>query len=397
MVEPETQEDASAAPCDKQFPAMTRSGLLVLALGAALSGAACDEKKTSTETAAPDANASTDKYATADPKLAKALQGSTVPGAADKGPPPEGIFAPGAADQRHPKGAPTNVDFLVDGSEPRVSLLPPATDAASDAARTASYGPAALEVAMQQGPRMALPTIDFGLALGPAKKDEGGPDWLVAEVKRALPSRKQPGDLPPGTDKEIGALAGTSIRLEITPDGRERDLQTQLGKNAHVELERIATTAAEALLFATVPLPPKPVGVGAQWIAETRMPLSGLDVIIYRAYRVKDIDGDRLHLTLDVKGYATGKDIQLSGVPKGAMLEQFDTQLAGELELVRGEWLARKSQIQERVVMVFQAPGSAQAPSPPGQPPGTGMLTAQIQSQASFVRGDDLRVTAKQP
>jgi hypothetical protein len=144
-----------------------------------------------------------------------------------------------------------------------------------------------------------------------------------------------------------------------------------------------------------VPLPPQPVGVGAQWIAETRMPLSGLDVLAYRAYRVKEIDGDRLHLTQDVKAYAAGRDVQLQGVPKGATLEQFDAQSGGELDLVRGESLARKSVVQQRVIMVFQAPGGPQTPTATGQM--GNMLTAQLQSKATLVRGEDVRVTAKQP
>jgi len=111
---------------------------------------------------------------------------------------------------------------------------------------------------------------------------------------------------------------------------------------------------------------------------------------------VKDIDGDRLHLGMDVKAYAAGKDVQLQGVPNGATLEQFDGQSEGELELVRGEWLARKSSSQQRIVMVFQAPGPGQTPPVPGQPPGN-VLTAQLQSQTTMVRGEDLRVTVKQP
>jgi hypothetical protein len=125
------------------------------------------------------------------------------------------------------------------------------------------------------------------------------------------------------------------------------------------------------------------------------MPLAGLDVIAYRAYRVKDIDGDRVRLALEVKAYASDKDVQLQGVPKGANLEQFDAQAAGELELVRGEALARKSDVQERVVMLFQAPGATQAPS--GSPAPGSILSAQLQSQATFVRGEDMRVTARQP
>jgi hypothetical protein len=369
--------------------------VLALALGAALLCAACDEKKTASETSSPDANAGTDKYATADPKLSKALQATTSASAGnDKGPPPGGIFPPGAADQRHPKGSPTHVELVVEGSEPRVDLLPPAS--ASDSSRASSYGPALLKLALQMGPRVAMPTTDFGFALGPAKKEEGGAEWLVAEVRKAAPDREQLGQLPPGVDKEIASLVGTSVRIKMTPDGLESDVQTQLGKAAHTELERLAQSAAEALVFATVPLPPKPVGAGAQWIAETRMPLSGLDVIAYRAYRLKDIDGERVHLALDVKAYAAGKEVLLPGVPKGATLEQFESQSGGELELLRGEALARRSEMQQRIVMVFQAPGGAQAPAAAGQPQ-SNMMSAQFQSQATLVRGEDARVTAKQP
>ena len=255
---------------------LPRLPAIVLALaGAALLGAACDEKKNTESSSSADAGASTDKYATADPKLTKALQAAAAASANNEnGPPLDGIFAPGVADKRHPKGAPTTVDMVGDGDEPRVALA----GASPDAMRT-SYGPAALELGMQTGPRMVTPTVDMGLTLGPAKKDDGGADWLVADVRRAAPAKEQLGELPPGTDKAIATLEGTQVRVKLTADGAESDVQMQLGKQAPTELDRIAQNAAEALVFATVPLPPKPVGVGAQWIAETRMPLSSLDVI----------------------------------------------------------------------------------------------------------------------
>jgi hypothetical protein len=365
-------------------------------LGAALLAVGCEEKKPSSEAPTPDASRALDKYATADPKLAKVLQTGADAAAADKGPPPDGVFPPGAADLRHPKGAPTKVDFVSDGAEPRVNLAGDA-DRAADGARARLYGPAALELGLQMGPRMAMPTIDFVLSLAPGRGDDGGADWLIADVKKATPAKRQPGQLPPGTDKDIATLDGTSFRIRIMPDGRTGDFQAQLAKAAHSDLDRLAMSAAEALVLATVPLPTRPVGAGALWIAETRMPLSGLDVVAYRAYRVKDIDADRVRLSLEVKAYAADKDAQLPGVPKGATLAQFDSQAGGELELVRGEPLARKSDIQERVVMLFQGPGSAQLPSSSGGPVPGNILTAQLQSQATFVRGEDLRVTARQP
>jgi hypothetical protein len=241
-----------------------------------------------------------------------------------------------------------------------------------------------------------MPTVDFVLVLGPAKKDDGGADWLVAGVARANPAKQQAGQLPPGLDRDIASLQGTLVRVEVTPDGRESDLVTELSKAAKPELGRIVQTAAEALVFATVPLPARPVGVGAQWIAETRMPVSGIDALAYRAYQVKSIEGDRIHLTLEVKVYAASHDANVEGVPKGATFEQFDAQAQGDLELVRGESLPRKSQIQQRVVMIFAGPGGAQPPQQAGQPPGN-MLTAQLSSQTTFVRGADLRAAMRQP
>src|ERR1700737_2553689 len=111
------------------------AGVLALVLGAALSSFASDEKKT-TESRRSDAGP--DKYATADPKLEKALRASAS-SASESGPPPEGIFAAGVADLRHPRGVAAKVDFPSDGSEPRFILL--GANDSSDAARAKSYGP----------------------------------------------------------------------------------------------------------------------------------------------------------------------------------------------------------------------------------------------------------------
>jgi hypothetical protein len=377
------------------------AGLLGCA-GAALLGVACDDKKT--QPAAILEAGVADKYATADPRLEKALQAAaSASPPSENGPPADGIFAPGVADKRHPKGDPTKVDILNEGAEPRVDLgggASPGDSSTGDAARS-SYGPALMELAMQTGPRSAAPTVDLGLMLGPAKKEGGeGAGWLIAEVQQASPAaaNTQLGELPQGTEQAIAMLRGSQARVKLTADGRESDVQSGLSKQAPPDLERLAQNAAEALVFATIPLPGKPVGVGAQWIAETRMPLSGLDVISYRAYKIKAIDGRRVQLSMDVKAYATGPSTQLQGLPKEATLQQVDAQGQGEMELVRGEILARKSNVQQRIVLTFQTPnpgpqpGEAPPPDQPQPPPGA-MMKAQLPmlSQATFVRGEDLR------
>jgi len=366
-----------------------------------LTAVACEDKKAPADSARADGGASTDKYATADPKLEKALRAATsATAAANSGPPPAGVFAPGAADQRHPKGTAEKIDVVSEGSDPRV-LLAPGPGAGLEAMRASAYGPAILEVGMQTGPRTALPTIDLNLLLGPAKGDDTNPDTLVADVRKAAPAKEQLGQLPEEATQEIASLAGTQLVVKAAAEGGPNDAQVRFGKNPAGELQRVVLrNAAEALVFSVVPLPPKPVGPGAQWIAETRMPWSGVDVIVYRAYRLKSIQDDRLTLSLDVKAYAANSDTQIQGVPKGATLEQFDAQAQGEVQLVRGEALARKFDLQERVAMVFQARDVEKSPisndpvaaarAPAGLPEGK-MMTAQLQGQATLVRGGDLR------
>jgi hypothetical protein len=368
---------------------------LALALGApvfAVCFAGCEEKKTVSEAPNPDASAGTDKYATADPKLARALQAASASAAGGNGPPPDGIFASGIADKRHPKGQPTKVDVVADGSEPRVTLSP----ASPEAGRSSSYGPAVLRFGLVEG-RSAKPTIDLAFTLGPSKKDDGGPDLLVAEVKKASPAEAsaQLGALPPGMDKVIGSLQGTELRFKFSAsEGLGTDAQTVLGKMTNPDLDGISRRAAEALALVAVPLPSRPVGVGAQWIAESRMLLSGADAIAYRAFHVKSITGERLHLTVDVKAYLADRDAEFSSLPKGAKIQQYDAQAQGEMELVRGELLARMSDMQAVMVIVFEPPGADQAATQQDRPPGA-MMALQSKSQATFARGDDLRSAAR--
>jgi len=366
--------------------------LALIAMSSLLSSA-CEEKHTSTTSGtAGDAGVGADKYAAADPKLARALQAaaSSAP-SSDHGPPPDGVFPPGAADQRHPRTSPANVDLISAGSEPRV-LLGARTDGgaeASDIARSKSYGPAFLEVMMQRG-RNAFPSVDLALSVGPAKRDDGGADWLVGDVKRTELARSQPGQLPPGVEKEMATLTGSSARVRVTPDGRTGQDQSDLAKGAIPDLQPLAGMVGEALGLATVPCPSQAVGVGAQWIAEVRTSITGIDVIEYRAYQLKSIDLDRLHLTVNIKAYACSKNETFAGAPRDATVEQFDGEGKAELDLVRGEILARSATVNEHAVVFLRLAPESNPQGTQGQQP-AGAIPIELQNQFAFARGDSLR------
>ncbi len=345
-------------------------------VGIAVGVCACDNRPTPA-VSEPDAGAS-DKYATADPKLEHALRSAASASVNTSGPPPRGVFAPGEADRRHPKEMPTALEIVWEGDEPRVSLLvgSPAN----------IYGPALLEMEMQMGPRSALPTIDLSLMLAPSKSEDAGAPTLIAEIRKAIPAKEQPGELSTDVVREISAIAGTHILTRLSTDGRTiGGAEVQLGKEAHTEL--FARNAAESVMLATVPLPDKPVGVGAAWIAETRTEWAGVDVISYRAFRVKTVSKDRATLSLDVNGYAASSDVQLPDVPKGAVLAQFDARAQGEIEIAPREPVARRAQIAQRVALLF-APEGQENPGPQGAP-GEGSVTEQREGQMSFARANE--------
>src|SRR5262245_35423735 len=75
--------------------------------------------------------ASVDKAAAIDPALAKAVAQASAgvrskrgPVATPGGPPPSGIFEPGAADKEAPRGAPPKITLGDPGKEPRVTFGP---------------------------------------------------------------------------------------------------------------------------------------------------------------------------------------------------------------------------------------------------------------------------------
>jgi hypothetical protein len=236
--------------------------------------------------------------------------------------------------------------------------------------------------------------VDLGLSIGPAKRDDGGADWLVAEVKRTQLARSQPGQLPPGIEKDMATLTGSTARVHVTPDGRSGEVQSELAKGTMADLQPLAGLLGEALGLATVALPPQVVGADAQWIAEVRTSLAGIDVLEYRAYRVKGFDADRVHLTMEVRAYVASREVTFPGAPKDATVEQFEAEGQGELDLVRGEVLARKASLSERAVVFFRLGGEASARG--GQAGvSAGVLPVELRSQLVFARGEDVRALTK--
>ncbi|RYE83521.1 MAG: hypothetical protein EOO75_19225, partial [Myxococcales bacterium] len=258
----------------------------VAAVAAVVTVAGCDEKKPETTVKKDDKK--DDRKDATSAKLEAAMAAAASGAGRTKGPaqaqadgpPASGVFAPGAADKVMARGAPVKVELVSDGAEPRVALVSSA----------ASWkGGATVGVAVRLGQRNALPTLDLSVALGPDKKKDdkgaaGAPAApaglvLLGDVTAVKLGAEQPGRLPDGTQKEVAKLKGSQLRWVSDDQGVAREPSSVVSKEGQADLQRSLDAAAEAMFYASVPPPPKPVGVGASWIAGSRQVLGNVEVI----------------------------------------------------------------------------------------------------------------------
>jgi hypothetical protein len=356
-----------------------RSILMLLGV-VVLSSLGCEEKKTITPAPKPDGSA---QKSQSEMKLEKAMAASAASAskqAAKEGPPEGGVFAPGAADKVMPRGGGVKVEMGSDGSEPRVAIL----------GSPASWkGSSLITVGVRLGPRNALPTIDYTAALAPEKKAEGAGGgggaggsgaadvaFFLGSVGKAALSVDQPGQLPEGVAKDVAKLKGSELRWRAGDAGLGLDPSSKLAKEAAPDMQRSTDAAAEAMFFASVPPPPKPVGAGAFWIAGSRQMLSGVEVIAYRLYKVKSVGPEGVQLTIESHQYAVSNELTLAGIPKGATLQQYEAVAQGEFELPPKENLAIRGRIAQQTTLGLKLEGA-----PPGQ-----IASAQFSNEVKLSR-----------
>ena len=321
----------------------------MLALGLVFSTIGCQEEKKPT---APitDAGADAQTGPIVGGKLGEALaQAAQAPPVQDAGtkdgagPPESGIFESAAADAAHAPTAPPKLELFGDGSEPKIPLSYAVSG--GDERKTTLL----LQVrAAQQG----LPPLIVELAFkaDKAKDDKKKSDKaaeaapvgqaVVVKLASVKPIR---GDVP----AELKNLKDSVIRYRLLPSGITTDLAIEYPKESTPGIELMMGALVDAVLAATVPVPDKPVGLGAYWMVTDRARSSGVDVLRYRVAKVEKLDGKQATLSLEIRHYATNTTLGLPGLPKDVpvALERYESRGKGEIELGATRFMPERGQI----------------------------------------------------
>ena len=311
------------------------AGLMLAA--AALSG--CEHKPKTVN--ADEVEAGSEKSAV-DPALAKAVAAASArhaaaaaPGNQPGAPPENGIFAPGAADKAMPRGTAPKVVLGNQGQTPRVQLEP--------LQPKAGYKSKAKLALTLRGGGGSLPPLDLTLALETkrpkgAKPGSHGPVDAVATIESAEVSSSERANVPPAFVDRISGLKGSHITYSILPDGAGNNFAFDLSKQAS-GLDTALDSLVEAFSAMTVPVPDKPVGVGAMWMVTTRGMVAGIDVVSYRLVKVESIEGDHVKLSVNAKRYAASDNVDLPGLPTKfgkVKLAQFASTSNGSVDIDKG-------------------------------------------------------------
>jgi hypothetical protein len=354
-------------------------GLLVavLALGGCGEG---DKPKTTAATATASGNGPS-----MDPNIDKAVKSvagksSSSAGMSD-GPPPNGVFAPGEADQKVPPGAPVKVELIDKGAEPRVALQPVLQLAA----------PTTLRIAVQRPVNeQAMLTIDYTLAVfvGAEPGADGGkgktapaatgapsatasaepappptgPQPVFFVIKSAEMLRDPKGPRPSeDLDKLLATLKGARVKATMMPSGALAGISTELPKGTAAELGDLALALGEALEVFFSPMPSEPVGVGAYWIASDRTATTGMNVVRYRVTRIQALQGDEVACTVEVRLYAVdATELPPIQGDQQLVLAGLDAQGKAELTRKTSGVLPTSGQMQMKIVMQIAPAGNAQ-------------------------------------
>jgi len=307
----------------------------LLTVGLLASVCACqkEQEHASTEAEKPDA-AAVDKTAQLDPSLAKAVEAANakapVQAGAASGPPPNGIFGPGAADKEMPVGAPAKITLGGQGEQPRYTL-------AGATFKPGSKTKGTIQVAVQTDPRQGALPVDFALAFEGKPPAAGAPTTALTHVVATVTAATVAAvDLPAEVTDHLKMLKGSRVEYDLAANGAGSNFTPVLTKQADAsELKNVFNALGDALATITVPVPAEPLGTGAFWMATTRESVMGLDTVTYRLIRVQRAEPTQVTLTLETKRYAASADFAL--VPGNWTLGEFQSAADGTAMIAHGQ------------------------------------------------------------
>jgi hypothetical protein len=325
-----------------------RAKSLCILVWLALAG--CEKNEPKAETPKEKADAGSSKVEAIDPNLAEAVAAASVdapgrgqpPGQVEGGPPPDGVFAPGAADKELPRGGMPKITLGSDGADPKQLLGP----GKSPAKLTGT-----IQIALQADPRQGAIPVLLSVTLEPKKAEapkegEKGPVSQPVSVRISGAKIDAP-NVPKDLDEHLSKLKGSKVEYSILPGGAGAGFRLDVPKGAPDEFKDVVRSLSDALALLTIPYPDKPLGAGAYFMVTSRDDLMGLDLVSYRMIKVKEVTPTGVTLDVNTKRYAASRIFDFPGLPPeiDKNLAEFQANSQGTVQYPTGALLPTQGEI----------------------------------------------------
>lgn len=199
----------------------------------------------------------------------------------------------GAEDKPKPPPLPTDgIELVTPGAEPRRLLRYELT------AGTMSSLELAIDVDMTTADRaLALPSMVMALDVSVATVDPSAAKLKLAVISASARARPSDPEAPALAvmNRQAKLLAGMVVTFGLTPDGAVKDAKVdEVGRDLSEPMQQQVATLLQASEQLAMPLPNKPVGIGAIWKHRRTMQLNQLTLVTMTTLELTAIDGDVL-------------------------------------------------------------------------------------------------------
>jgi hypothetical protein len=285
-----------------------------------------------------------------DPNLAEAVAAASVgtpgrdapPAQVEGGPPPDGVFAPGAADKELARGGMPKLTLGSEGSGPKVLL---------GVGKTPAKLSGTIQVALQSDPRQGAIPVLISLTVEPKKAEVVGdaakaPVSLPVAVKVTGAKIDAP-SVPKDVDLQIAKLKGSRVEYSILPGGAGAGFRFDAPKDTPTDFKDVVRSLSDVIGLLTIPYPDKPLGAGAYFMVTSRDDVMGMDLVTYRLVKVKAVTEKGATLDVSTKRYAASRTLDLAGLPPDIdkTLAEFQATSEGTVELPVGALLPTQGQV----------------------------------------------------
>lgn len=201
-------------------------------------------------------------------------------------------------------------------------------------------------------PPATVARLDYKVLRGTANPIQHGGRPCVEEQAVLRSLRVLGGGLPPAlaaqTNKELGALDGTTVRQLVTDDGEIAEMKTELvaGKKPAPQVQKALDQVWDAQRHFPFRLPQVPVGVGASWRFTEPTELRGVRAMQIADMTITGMDAKSVRIRIRIRQQAPRQELPNPLDPSStAILEHYRADGQGEFTIDRMTAVMRRGHL----------------------------------------------------